>query len=87
MAIFEAHKASDWFLKSVKTDTHGDVITLSHAGKVYVTRCAGTKFATSDKFFPDTRCPHLTQHVKARLLMNKPVLVPTYLTCAAATCS
>jgi hypothetical protein len=65
MDLFEAHKPSDWFLKSVKTDAHGDVITLYHAGKVYVARCAGVKFATSDKFFPDTHCPYLTQHVGA----------------------
>lgn len=65
MDMFEAHKPSDWFLKSVKTDAHGDVITLYHAGKLYAARCAGMKFATSEKFSPDTHCPYLTQHVGA----------------------
>lgn len=63
LSTLGTHNSSDWFVKSVKTDAHGDAITLYHAGKVYVARCAGVKFATSEKFYPDTHCPYLTQHV------------------------
>jgi hypothetical protein len=54
---------SEWFVKSVKTDAQGDVITLLHADKVYVARCKGEKFATDERIYLGTSCPYLTQHV------------------------
>jgi hypothetical protein len=64
LSVFEARNSSDWFVKSVKSDAHGDVITLHHDGKVYVARCAGRQ-SSNDKFYPDNHCGSLTQRVGA----------------------
>ncbi len=54
ISTLSTHNSSDWFLKSVKTDAHGDVVTLYHAGKLYVARCAGNLQPATNSFLIPT---------------------------------